>query len=103
MVRAALCRRAICGNVVEKRGDCCLVGHLWPVQTPLDGPFRQAKNCPSHMRRPVHPCLEHVACGLGFNARAEIVSRFLFHMLPLADLAVISARNYAVCWKMRQR
>jgi len=36
MVRAALSRRAMCGNVVAQRGNACslfggYVGHLWPV------------------------------------------------------------------------
>src|SRR6218665_1961194 len=56
MVRAAL-RRAICGNVAEKKGDTCLLfggyaATYGPYKPQLDGPFRQAKNSPSQMRRP---------------------------------------------------
>ena len=53
MARAALSRRAMCGNpsrampVVRRLG-----GPLMARTDPLDGPFRRAKNGLSQMRRP---------------------------------------------------
>jgi len=57
MTRAALLTQAICGNVVEKQGDAgyCLAARratYCPYRPLLDGPFRQAKNGSSQMRRP---------------------------------------------------